>query len=588
MQDNRETDAEDGLSAFEEFDPISVVSDLSDLPQPSWNPTKTLLGQGHDGASSAGDAYAEDPIAYGQSAASLASARFDLDGPDEPQDNDVTVQVEGAPMAPEQLSNDLAMNWDQDEELATSHFAAGDPSDAGSIAPAGNPSPFPFGSSGPPPAPAPNFAMTAQGLGAVQPVQQHLAAPPQQHLAPQASMVPAPTHAAAPLPPAPPMTSVQAPAAALAPSLPPPSLPPPPPPTAGLTADDVDFRRGDGEGFLGSRIGLLLAMLLLCGVSLWAAYAVMGVGTGTVQVATVPEDVQLQVDGKPVAAGQTSPFELTLAAGKAHQLTMSKSGFAPKTMTVEAGVGETKALDLVELEAVAQADTGFAVASEPAGAQIIVDGQPTGLVTPARVTGVAAGEHKVALLPPEGYARLEFELSVVSGAVTSVPTVTLGAATAEAAEAVADGEDTSAPSAGADGNDADMAGAERLAAAEEQYDRRVARQTAKERARVRAEAAAERRARARATPRREPVVRMRAEPKPAAATGTGRLRVNSRPWSNVTLNGRRIGSTPILNHEVPAGRHTLKLHNPDLDLSQTIQVNVGSGKTVTKRVTLVP
>jgi len=49
-------------------------------------------------------------------------------------------------------------------------------------------------------------------------------------------------------------------------------------------------------------------------------------------------------------------------------------------------------------------------------------------------------------------------------------------------------------------------------------------------------------------------------PAPVAVSGTGVLNVNSKPWSNLYLDGRFIGQTPKINYEVPAGRHTLEFH----------------------------
>ena len=65
-----------------------------------------------------------------------------------------------------------------------------------------------------------------------------------------------------------------------------------------------------------------------------------------------------------------------------------------------------------------------------------------------------------------------------------------------------------------------------------------------------------------------PVAKPEATPAPVAVptpavvvvTGTGLLNVNSKPWSNLYLDGRFIGQTPKIGYEVPAGRHTLEFH----------------------------
>lgn len=57
-----------------------------------------------------------------------------------------------------------------------------------------------------------------------------------------------------------------------------------------------------------------------------------------------------------------------------------------------------------------------------------------------------------------------------------------------------------------------------------------------------------------------PVAKPDPTPAPVAISGSGVLNVNSKPWSNLYLDGRFIGQTPKINYEVPAGRHTLEFH----------------------------
>ncbi len=68
--------------------------------------------------------------------------------------------------------------------------------------------------------------------------------------------------------------------------------------------------------------------------------------------------------------------------------------------------------------------------------------------------------------------------------------------------------------------------------------------------------------------------------------GTGTLRVNSRPWSQVLLDGRMVGNTPQMDIVVSAGRHTIALTNPDFGLHKVLTVQIKAGETVTKIVNL--
>jgi hypothetical protein len=74
------------------------------------------------------------------------------------------------------------------------------------------------------------------------------------------------------------------------------------------------------------------------------------------------------------------------------------------------------------------------------------------------------------------------------------------------------------------------------------------------------------------------------EPAVSAASNAalGTLRINSRPWSEVYLDGRLIGNTPQMGLRVPAGRYTVRLSNPELGMSKTIVVQVAAGEHVTR------
>ncbi len=57
-------------------------------------------------------------------------------------------------------------------------------------------------------------------------------------------------------------------------------------------------------------------------------------------------------------------------------------------------------------------------------------------------------------------------------------------------------------------------------------------------------------------------------PAPVAKGGSGLLSVNSKPWSNIYLDGRFIGQTPKIDLKVPAGRHKLEFHCGSCDPAQ--------------------
>lgn len=73
---------------------------------------------------------------------------------------------------------------------------------------------------------------------------------------------------------------------------------------------------------------------------------------------------------------------------------------------------------------------------------------------------------------------------------------------------------------------------------------------------------------------------------PAVARGTGKVTLLSNPWAEVIWRGRVLGMTPLMDHQLPAGTHTLTLRNPAQGLSKRIRVTVEPGKPVRRRIEL--
>jgi hypothetical protein len=89
-------------------------------------------------------------------------------------------------------------------------------------------------------------------------------------------------------------------------------------------------------------------------------------------------------------------------------------------------------------------------------------------------------------------------------------------------------------------------------------------------------------------PKAAPVVQA---PKAASAPAngdTGMLRINSRPWSQVRIDGRLVGNTPQMSLRLSPGKHTVLLVNPDFGLRHTMTVQIKRGAVVTKIVDLAP
>ncbi len=59
---------------------------------------------------------------------------------------------------------------------------------------------------------------------------------------------------------------------------------------------------------------------------------------------------------------------------------------------------------------------------------------------------------------------------------------------------------------------------------------------------------------------------------------TGFLSVNTRPWTKVYVDGRFIMNTPLMRYRLSAGAHRLTLINEDLNIRETLSVQIKAGE----------
>jgi hypothetical protein len=275
---------------------------------------------------------------------------------------------------------------------------------------------------------------------------------------------------------------------------------------------------------------------------------------GTVHLVTVPGRVSVKVDGRGLGVS-TSPFVIgELSAGKRHDIEVSSAGFRPWSSSVELQPGQVLALPEVHLEAI---ETGFTLASQPLGASVFIDGRRLAQVTPLRVTDLQPGDHRIRV-EHDGFAAWESGLHATTGMMLPLQAVSLQPLAAEpapppiAAHASAYAQSwhrhgaSDADSASRPSSDAESSAPAPVSAK---------------------------------TPPPEP------EPEHATASessnSTGTLRVNTRPWSQVFVDGKAFGTTPRMNITVEAGSHTLTLVNDDFGIRKTVEVTVQAGKIQT-------
>lgn len=117
---------------------------------------------------------------------------------------------------------------------------------------------------------------------------------------------------------------------------------------------------------------------------------------GQLAVDSTPQGAQVKVDGKSDPTWVT-PFTLTGLQPGQHSITVSKAGYSTDTRTVDV-ISGNRATTVIHL---AQLMATLIVKSNPAGANIYVDGRDMGAKTPAQVS-VDKGQH-VVLVRMAGY-----------------------------------------------------------------------------------------------------------------------------------------------------------------------------------------
>ena len=117
---------------------------------------------------------------------------------------------------------------------------------------------------------------------------------------------------------------------------------------------------------------------------------------GQLAIDSTPQGAQVQVDGRS-DSGWVTPFAMTNLQPGPHSISVSKAGYSTesRTLNVTSGNRATTVLHLAKLMAT------LVVKSDPAGANIYVDGRDMGPKTPAQIS-VEKGQH-VVLVRMSGY-----------------------------------------------------------------------------------------------------------------------------------------------------------------------------------------
>jgi serine/threonine protein kinase len=132
---------------------------------------------------------------------------------------------------------------------------------------------------------------------------------------------------------------------------------------------------------------------------------------GQLTINSTPEGATVHLDGRTDPSWVT-PFNLPGLTPGQHTVTVARAGYSPETRTIDVASG-SKSFLVVQL---AQLTAMVAVSSEPAGAQIFVDGKDTGRITPAQVSVDKPGSHTF-LVRRQGYLEETSTANLQAGQV---------------------------------------------------------------------------------------------------------------------------------------------------------------------------
>ena len=333
------------------------------------------------------------------------------------------------------------------------------------------------------------------------------------------------------------------------------------------------------------------ALALLGGAAwLWRRQAPppVATGPGVLRIESRPPGAAIWIDGE--RRPERTPARIAhLPVETTYRVKLTKDGYQPHTVQVRPTRQHPEVSIRAELQPRSAAALGvLEITSDPPGAHVVLDGKDTGKVTPATLDGLEPDvEHTVALVL-NGFEPRTVRVRLKAGKVEKLrqrlERTPLGQDEAllllqvepPEAKATLDGE----PLRRLGGGPLEI---RTRAGRHELLVRHPGRKTLRKRLQLPG---------GRPTELRIELERERRKPTSSAAAvapptaGPGRLTFDARPWCNVTVAGRHLGQTPIVNATLPAGRHRLVCVNPELGVRKVITVQIRPGETTRQRIRL--
>jgi PEGA domain-containing protein len=284
---------------------------------------------------------------------------------------------------------------------------------------------------------------------------------------------------------------------------------------------------------------VVLLALAAAGVPAVRRYLLPGTSvppTGTLNITSNPPGARVLVDG--VMNGVT-PLTVSLRAGS-HTVELQGGG-EPRTVPVTIAAG-AQLSQYIELPKTVTAFGQLQIRTEPAGAQVTVDGIPRGK-SPVLVEALAAGDHAV-VLESDG-ATVKQSVSVDAGQTASLVVPLAAAESGPLSGWIA----IAAPvelQLYENGRLIGTSQSERMMVSAGRHEIEMVNENVGYRA----------------------VKTVQVPPGKVAAIRTewpkGSIAINALPWAEVWIDGERIGETPLGNISLPIGPHEIVFRHPEL------------------------
>jgi hypothetical protein len=294
---------------------------------------------------------------------------------------------------------------------------------------------------------------------------------------------------------------------------------------------------------VGPIAAVAVALVIVAGVGVvgarryFSAPAPAAAVTGTLSISSSPTGAVVLVDGE--SRGVT-PLSVALKPGP-HNVEL-RGGGDPRTIPVTITAG-TQVTHYIEMPALPSVQVGqIQIRTEPAGAQVSVDGVPRGR-SPLLVDGIAPGEHLVTLESSFGTVKQTVTVAAATTASLVVPL------TANEGAPLSGWVSVSTPVDVQIFENKQLLGtsqSDRLMVSAGRHDLEIVNE-----------------------PLGYRVVKTVQVP-PGKVTPIkidwpkGTIAVNAVPWAEVWIDGERIGDTPIGNVSLPIGPHELVFRHPEL------------------------